>query len=646
MSSTAPSPQALTRASARRRRLLTVLGVALIAIFVLGEVLLVRSYQKTSRTTRDFQRSTRVSTGLANAQAETLLLAQTVAGLDTGDPTLSVLVGRAALERQISVAQRAAHDAPGSRAHLREIRRDVARFDVLFTTAYGPGVRMQPGSGRDRMNGALTRLGHDIKRAFDAEQASLSAGLARRHAEGPDDQRLVAFLGAFALLMAAGLAFVIRRTIRGDFARAQGMLESSEARFQQLVEQFPAVVYALSLPDDGRPPAPVYVSPQMLAITGVSAEETTRRGLKWLSQHVPEDDQWGLGVAMAAAAGGSPVPPIEFRFVKPDGEEIWLRAASTAVTDGPEGRQLQGLVFDITEAMHARTEHALMEAELRLAQKLEAVGQLAAGIAHEINTPVQFVGDTVSFLQEAFGDLMALQPAHAAVNRAAAAGPVPAELLQRVREAEDRADLDYLRERVPAAFERATDGLGRVAAIVGAMREFAHPPTTEQQEFDLNGAVRNTLIVAANAYKYIADVTTDFGALPPVICNGGDMHQVFINLIVNAAHAIEDHLGDCGERGAITIRTRHEGEHALVSIQDTGGGIPAEVAGRIFDPFFTTKDVGRGTGQGLAIARTMVVERHGGTLTFETDPGHGTTFHVRLPVAGLRPAAEPELAAA
>jgi two-component system NtrC family sensor kinase len=179
---------------------------------------------------------------------------------------------------------------------------------------------------------------------------------------------------------------------------------------------------------------------------------------------------------------------------------------------------------------------------------------------------------------------------------------------------------------------------------VGAMREFAHPPTSEQLAFDLNDALRNTLIVAANAYKYIADVTTDFGTLPPVLCNGGDMNQVFINLIVNAAHAIEDHVGESGERGSIAIHTRHEGDHVIVSITDTGGGIPDDVAERIFDPFFTTKDVGRGTGQGLAIARTIVVERHGGTLTFDSDPGRGSSFHVRLPVAGLQPTTEPDLA--
>jgi two-component system, NtrC family, sensor kinase len=151
--------------------------------------------------------------------------------------------------------------------------------------------------------------------------------------------------------------------------------------------------------------------------------------------------------------------------------------------------------------------------------------------------------------------------------------------------------------------------------------------------------------VAANAYKYAADVTTELGDLPLVVCNGGDMNQVFLNLIVNAAHAIEDRVGDSGRRGTITIRTRRDGDNVVVSIADSGGGIPAEIARRIFDPFFTTKDVGRGTGQGLAIARTMVVERHAGTLTFDSEPGHGTTFHVGLPIAGLQLAGEQARAA-
>jgi signal transduction histidine kinase len=258
----------------------------------------------------------------------------------------------------------------------------------------------------------------------------------------------------------------------------------------------------------------------------------------------------------------------------------------------------------------------------------EAVGQLAAGIAHEINTPTQFVGDTVRFLGHACGDLLALQEVQRELRDAAAAGTVTPELLARVRTAEEAADLEYLRERLPLAIARAEEGLGRVAAIVAAMREFAHTPNADHAPVDLNAALRATLVVATNAYKYVADVETDLAALPPVVGHGGDLNHVFLELIVNAAHSIKQ----SGARGVIRVRTRAQDDHALVSIADTGCGIPAEVAARVFDPFFTTKDVGESHGQGLALAHAAV-KRHGGALTFETTPGEGTTFHVRLPLA-------------
>jgi signal transduction histidine kinase len=247
---------------------------------------------------------------------------------------------------------------------------------------------------------------------------------------------------------------------------------------------------------------------------------------------------------------------------------------------------------------------------------LQAIGRLAAGIAHEINTPTQFVGDTVGFLRHAFEDLLRLQDLQRELREAAETQSVTPELLARVRAAEAATDVEYLRERVPRAFERAEEGLGRVGAVVGAMRELALPPAAEKAPADLNEALRTTLVAATNAYKYVADVATDLGELPRVVCHAADLHHVFLSLIVNAAQAIDR----SGERGTIRIRSRAHQDHVLITVADTGHGIGADVADRVFD------------GRSLAIARAVVVERHAGTLTFETLPGEGTTFHVRLPI--------------
>jgi signal transduction histidine kinase len=237
----------------------------------------------------------------------------------------------------------------------------------------------------------------------------------------------------------------------------------------------------------------------------------------------------------------------------------------------------------------------------------------------------------MDFLDGAFADMAELNEAYAALCEAAAHAGVDPDALARIAEAEEAADLEYLRERVPAAVERSRDGLKRVAKIVGAMRVFGHPSTNGTGPVDINAAIENTLVVAACEYKYIADVTTDLGDIPPVLSNGGDINQVLINLIVNSCHAIADIVGDSGERGRIDIRTSLDGDAAIITIADTGGGIPASIAERVFDPFFTTKEVGQGTGQGLAIART-IIDRDGGELTFDTRPGEGTTFTIRLPL--------------
>jgi two-component system NtrC family sensor kinase len=280
---------------------------------------------------------------------------------------------------------------------------------------------------------------------------------------------------------------------------------------------------------------------------------------------------------------------------------------------------------DVTERLALEQERERLDFERRVSQRLQAVGQLAAGIAHEINTPVQFVSDSVTFLQEAVGELRELMRSY----REWLLGDEDVTHEQVVA-AERDVDLEYLDERVPAAFDRTLEGLARVAEIVQAMRRFAHPSDVCNAPADLREAIETTLAVCRSEYKYVADVTLSLEELPPVTCNVGDLNQVFLNLIVNAAHAIEDRFADSGQRGAITISTRALGNDVMIEIADDGAGIPLEVQDRIYEPFFTTKDVGRGTGQGLAIART-IVEQHAGALECASAPGAGTRFTITLP---------------
>lgn len=281
-------------------------------------------------------------------------------------------------------------------------------------------------------------------------------------------------------------------------------------------------------------------------------------------------------------------------------------------------------------------ERVRVEGELRLAQRLEAVGQLAAGVAHEINTPIQYVSDSLYFLSTASKDLsgvLARVPPMAARLRELGDEETAAEL----DDAWEEADAEFVLEQSPKAVARALDGVERVAEIVRAMKAFAHPGADEAKPEDLNAALANTLVVAKNEYKYVAEVETEFGELPPVTCRLGELNQVFLNLVVNAAHAIGDVVEGTEGRGRIVLRTREEAGAAVVEISDTGGGIPDDIREKIWDPFFTTKPVGKGTGQGLTIARSIVV-KHGGALSFESTRGKGTTFVIRLPLGAAEDA--------
>jgi signal transduction histidine kinase len=271
--------------------------------------------------------------------------------------------------------------------------------------------------------------------------------------------------------------------------------------------------------------------------------------------------------------------------------------------------------------------------ELRLAQKLESVGRLAAGIAHEINTPIQYIGDSVSFLQSAQSDLDRLLSAYRAAMQLVGTEQGAATVLAGIAELEKTLDLEFLSKEIPRAFERTLQGIERVAAIVRAMKEFAHPDAVEHCAADLNHAIETTLTVAKSEYKYAAQIETRFGELPLVVCNVGELNQVFLNLIVNASHAIAE-SGKDATAGRIVITTAVSGADVTVSIADNGCGISEENLEKVFDPFFTTKPVGKGTGQGLAIARSIVVEKHGGSIDIHGRPGGGACFELRLPVSG------------
>ncbi len=275
-----------------------------------------------------------------------------------------------------------------------------------------------------------------------------------------------------------------------------------------------------------------------------------------------------------------------------------------------------------------------LENELRVAQRLESIGQLAAGVAHEINTPMQYIGDNVHFLSSAFKNLSSYLEIVLAASSDEGEGAW-AEVRPRLAAAQKKLRLGFLIAEVPKALNAANEGIEHVSKIVQAMKSFAHLDHDEKVHSDINRTITDTLTVAQNEYKNLAAVDTELGELPLVICFAGKLNQVFLNLIVNAAHAIED--AKKPGLGLIRVASSAAAGWVEVRISDDGCGIPPHIAHQVFDQFFTTKAVGRGSGQGLSLARSIVVEAHGGTLSFESAVGVGTTFIVRLPIDGGTP---------
>jgi PAS domain S-box-containing protein len=286
------------------------------------------------------------------------------------------------------------------------------------------------------------------------------------------------------------------------------------------------------------------------------------------------------------------------------------------------------------------TRRKCLEEQLRQAQKLEAVGQLAAGIAHEINTPAQFVGDNIQFLNESWANIAVLIRLSRQLREEAGSGSVQSQTAVALDAACQRADVDYLLAEVPCAIDQSSKGMERISEIVRAVKEFSHPGGKEKRPVDINRAITTTITVARNEWKYVADMVTQLDPnVVPVSCLSGEFNQVMLNLIVNATQAIAANPATInGAKGTITISTFQLQDAVRIAVHDTGTGIPEDIRSRVFEPFFTTKPVGQGTGQGLALAHTVIVQRHKGQIWFESAVGTGTTFFVQLP---LTPNANP-----
>jgi len=291
------------------------------------------------------------------------------------------------------------------------------------------------------------------------------------------------------------------------------------------------------------------------------------------------------------------------------------------------------LLADLAASALENARHFRLEAELVQARKLESVGQLAAGVAHEINSPMQFIGDNIEFIGECSERLFELLQVY---ERNLSEADNPKEWGQRRREIATitkESRFEHIAGQMPAAIAESREGVRRVIDIVRAMRQFSHPGTNEMADTDLNEAIRNTLIITKNRWKGVADVETELDpALPLVPALAAGISQVLLNLVVNAADAIAEKLGDDpDDKGRISVRSRCDADYVTVEFEDTGCGIRENIRSRVFDPFFTTKEVGKGTGQGLSICHDVVVNKHGGEIELESTLGKGSCFRVKLP---------------
>jgi len=417
-----------------------------------------------------------------------------------------------------------------------------------------------------------------------------------------------------------------------SFARMRDSIDESERTLQEDRRLLEAVLSAI--------PFQVYWKNTDLEFTGCnqafaqwmgcsSPEELIGRGESEIRGVSEDSTEMAIEDARVFASGLT-ILHDEREVKKADGTTANLEVSKMPIRDS------KGCVIGLLGGFIDITRRKNLESQLSQAQKLESIGQLAAGIAHEINTPAQYVGDNTRFLRDEFKNIVDVLDKYS--SHLDTSGPQLSwsERAEEVRNTLENVGYEFLRDEIPKALEQSLDGIERITHIVSAMKNFSHPGSTDKELANLNKAIESTVTVCSNRWKYVADLELDLDpTLPAVPCLLGEFNQVVLNLIVNAADAIESKHDGADAKGSIVVRTKREGDHAVIQVSDTGGGIPENVLSKIYDPFFTTKEVGKGTGQGLAISQDVIVNKHDGKLDCDVEPGVGTTFTIKLPLTAM-----------
>jgi PAS domain S-box-containing protein len=490
-----------------------------------------------------------------------------------------MLTNEKTVEREIRSAPPAASAA----------ERFLAIASALDSAARGGGRRKIDVGGNDQ----LARLAHNVNQLFDMVQ---------------------------------------ERRDNGDAATLRE-LEKSNTRLEYLIANTPAIIYSSVPTGDFKM---TFVSANAARVLDYQPEEMLADPNFWFEHIHPEDIPRIFSSLAQIFSEGQRT--YEYRFRTRDGRYLWMHDSLRLIRDSA-GNPLEiiGSLTDITdrktmeEALQRKgdEQQALIEklqqaqAQLLQSEKMASIGQLAAGVAHEINNPVGFVnsnmGTLCKYVETLFGVVQKIEE----LALAGDCGARNQALLQQIRE---DADLEFLKEDTVQLVRESMEGLTRVTHIVQSLKDFSHVGEIDWQFADLHHGLDSTLMIAANEIKYKARVDRQYGKLPLVKCLASELNQVFMNLIVNASQAIRG-------SGVITISTECRGKQVTVTIEDNGEGIPAENLGRIFNPFFTTKPVGQGTGLGLSLSYNIVA-KHGGRIDVQSEPGLGTRFVITLPVDG------------